>query len=273
LRPSHTFDFGETNMMMPSTHNWATMEQTRDALASNSLLELLKRRLDDKSARIGIVCTGLAGLPFAERFALKGYHTAGFNLTPEQRVQMNEAIPNMTQGLAAHVESGYFVPQRGFASLAEQDAVVICIPAALESERDKSMAFIRGAATAIADHLRHGQLIVLEGAAANWGNHNLRATLEGSGLRCQPSPYGSDQYGVSSYDQEEPDFFLAFSSPDQRRAKRASDDPGQVKIVAGVNGSSALAVQALFQNVFEQPVRIRSSRPTVGQLGTSLLAS
>ncbi len=210
-------------MLLTSTSFWATSDQTRNAPASNSLLHMLKRRLDNKTARIGIISTGLDSLPFAERFALKGYRTSGFGLDTEKFGKPGQGANYTNQvvspGAALHINSRYFVPQAGFPTLGDQDAVLICVPAALDLQRESS-------------------------------------------LNCPPSPYCADQQYGTWPECEEPDFFLAFSPRVAKAGKRARAEFEAAKIVAGLNGPSALAAQALYQSVFEQPIQIKPSRTT-----------
>lgn len=259
-----TFE-GTSKMLLTSTSFWATSDQTRNALASNSLLHMLKRRLDNKTARIGIISTGLDSLPFAERFALKGYRTSGFGLDTEKFGKPGQGANYTNQvvspGAALHINSRYFVPQAGFPTLGDQDAVLICVPAALDLQRESSLTFIREAA--IAQYLRHGQLIVLEGTPSpHLADQTLLSLLEESGLNCPPSPYCADQQYGTWPECEEPDFFLAFSPRVAKAGKRARAEFEAAKIVAGLNGPSALAAQALYQSVFEQPIQIKPSRTT-----------
>lgn len=191
-----TFE-GTSKMLLTSTSFWATSDQTRNALASNSLLHMLKRRLDNKTARIGIISTGLDSLPFAERFALKGYRTSGFGLDAEKLGKpgqgANYTNPVASPGVAGQLTCRYFVPQAGFPTLGDQDAVLIFVPAALDLQRKSSLTIIREAAIAIAQYLRHGQLIVLEGTPSpHLADQTLLSLLEESGLNCPPSPYCAD---------------------------------------------------------------------------------
>jgi UDP-N-acetyl-D-glucosamine dehydrogenase len=252
-------------MLSTADQAWATSDPARDAIDSAGLLEMLMRRLDNKTAKIGIVCTGLAGLPFAQHFASEGYHTSGFNLDPQEfeRLWQDESLANPVTypRLAAHIANHYFVPQAGFSRVVEQDAILICVPDEIDSTRAHGLTFIRDAAIEISRYLRHGQLIVLEGTPApHLADASLLSILEGSGLSCPPGAYGVDQQAVTSLAAAEPDFFLAFSPRSGAGIKRPASNHETPIIVAGVNGPSALAAQALYQSVFDQPILVKSSR-------------
>jgi UDP-N-acetyl-D-mannosaminuronate dehydrogenase len=84
--------------------------------------------------------------------------------------------------------------------------------------------------------------------------------LEKGALRCTVSPYTTDGVTVTASDGEEPDFYLAFS-PEREDPGNNKFQTRQVpKIVGGVNASSAVAAQALYQSIFEHTYLVSSSR-------------
>jgi UDP-N-acetyl-D-glucosamine dehydrogenase len=84
--------------------------------------------------------------------------------------------------------------------------------------------------------------------------------LQRSGLRCVPRPYTTEGQRVTSSLSEGDDFLLAFS-PEREDPNNAVFQTHQIpKVMGGVNGASALAVQALYAQVFQRTVLVSSSR-------------
>src|SRR5262249_23544525 len=152
----------------------------------------------NKTAKIGIVCTGLAGLPFAESFAVAGYHTCGFNLDPQPvesaGVRGNHLGQPRFRVAASHPSNWYFAPHTSVYKIADQDVIFICVPTEIDSQREFGLKFVRHAAIEISRHLRHGQLIVVDGTLSpDLGDESLLSILESSGLGCPPSAYNVEQ--------------------------------------------------------------------------------
>src|SRR5262249_26661041 len=121
--------------------------------------------------------------------------------------------------------------------------LVICVPTPLTAQREPDMSYVVGTTRRIRDHLRPGQLVVLESTTYPGTTEDLvRGILEESGLSCGE------------------DFFLAFS-PER-------EDPGNAqygttsipKVVSGVGTAAADLAQALYAGVVQKTVRVSSCR-------------
>ena len=89
---------------------------------------------------------------------------------------------------------------------------------------------------------------------------DMLGVLQASGLKCPVSPYEVHDGKVVATEETEPDFFLAFS-PEREDPGNKNFQTRQVpKIVGGVNASSAMAAQALYQSIFERTHLVSSSR-------------
>ncbi len=261
---------------MNSTLNtgWSTPEQTRNALAGNSLLTLLTRRLEDRTAQIGVIGLGPVGLRLATRFTRKGFPTAGFEIDPLQLARLGRDA-GAAHNIPVQAMRENDVSCAEFAGLAEMDVVLICDPTPPNADCPPDPFFVTDAAFALAQHLRHGQLIVLECATASRRPDELMISiLEESGIHCPVVPYRTDGQTLTSSDTPEPDFFLAYSpdrpnranrtnranSSDQEAGNRKLRRADTAKTVGGVNGPSALAAQALYQCVFERTLILSPPR-------------
>ncbi len=226
---------------------------------------LLQRKLEDKTAQVGVIGLGYVGLPLALLFARKGFPTTGFDIDPAkvEKLERGESyishIP--PKAIAEEVERKHFRATDDFVALAAMDACLVCVPTPLDEHREPDLSYIRNTAEEISAHLRPGQLIVLESTTYPGTTEEVMLPiLERSGLRCPIAVYHTNGRAVESRESLQPDFLLAFS-PER-------EDPGNTefqthripKLIGAVNGPSALAAQALYGQVFERTLVVSSAK-------------
>jgi len=225
----------------------------------------LSARFGEKSARVGVIGLGYVGLPLALLFSSNGLQTTGFDIDPSKTEKLERGetyIKHISAAaIAAEVGRKQFRATTDFSGLREMDAVLICVPTPLDEHREPDLSFVRGTAEAIRPHLRPGQLVVLESTTYPGTTEEVVLTiLERSGLHCTPRPYRTDGQKVTGSLSGDDDFLLAFS-PEREDPGNAIFRTHQIpKVMGGVNGASAIAVQALYAQVFERTILVSSSR-------------
>ena len=141
------------------------------------------------------------------------------------------------------VASGRYSATGDFAQLSDCDAILVCVPTPLGKHREPDMSYVRDTTAAIRDHLRPGQLVVLESTTyPGTTDEEVLPMLEESGLKTPA------------------DFFLAFS-PEREDPGNASFSTATIpKLVGGVNPESTEAAVALYSGPIAQVVPVSSSR-------------
>ena len=209
--------------------------------------ENLLRAIKEKRAQVGIIGLGYVGLPLAAAFQEAGYNVIGFDVDPE-KVESLQAGKSFirhidSQVVAQMVESGRFRATTDFSDLSAVEAILICVPTPLTRYREPDMTYVLGTTKSIAQHLRAGQLVVLESTTYPGTTVELlRPILERDGLKS-----GSD-------------FFLAYS-PER-------EDPGNPKFsttaipkVVGGDGAAACELAcALYDQVVSGVVPVSTSQ-------------
>jgi len=209
--------------------------------AMRSLLE----RIEQKTARLGVIGMGYVGLPLATVFANAGFHVTGIDVNAERMAELNrgesyiEDIPSdMIDRLRAE---GMLEGTTDFSVLANMDAISICVPTPLRKTRDPDISYIAAATEHVAKHLHPGQVIVLESTTYPGTTREIiLETLERTGLRVGE------------------DFFLAFS-PERV-------DPGRTdwttintpKVMGGVTPACLKVATALYSAAIETVVPVSS---------------
>ena len=192
---------------------------------SAAMLDALLRRLRDRQARIGVVGLGYVGLPLARAFHEAGFAVTGFDTDPEKPSLLAAGCSYIMDvadsEVATMAASGRFQATDDFTRLGEADAIAVCVPTPLGTDREPDLRFVEASARAVAATLRPGQLVVLE--STTWPGTTkeiVKPILEAGGLRSGR------------------DFFLAYAP------ERESPGSGERRIarVVGADGPEALAL-------------------------------
>jgi UDP-N-acetyl-D-glucosamine dehydrogenase len=139
------------------------------------------------SAQIAIVGTGYVGLPLAVAFAEAGREVVCVDTDPA-KVDAINAGTSYTEDVADETLAGLVGEGRLRASVdpavcAEADAVLLCLPTPLSTNREPDLSILESAARTLAAHVRRGQLIVLESTTYPGTTREVLAPiLEESGL-------------------------------------------------------------------------------------------
>ena len=213
---------------------------------TSSVFEALAARLGKRQARVGVIGLGYVGLPLAMATAQAGFPVTGFDIDPDKIVKIAAgksyvaAVPDAI--LQAHFAVGRFSATSDFSDLAHCDVIVICVPTPLSRHREPDLSFVRRTSTEVANHLRPGQLVVLESTTYPGTTEEVvRPILEAGGLRAGH------------------DFFLGFS-PEREDPGNSEFTTSTIPKVVGADGPEAKALlQAFYGAVVETVVPVSSA--------------
>ena len=209
--------------------------------------QALVERLQARTARAGVIGLGYVGLPLAVEFARAGLHVTGIDLDTRkvEALERGESyILDVAQAdVASIVKDGRFRATTDFAALAEVDTINICVPTPLRKTKDPDLSYIVSAVERIADHLKSGQLVILESTTyPGTTDEVVQPMLEEKGLKA-----GTD-------------FFLAFS-PERVDPGNAQFHTTNIpKVVGGLNQDSIDAATALYLLIVKNVVPVSSTR-------------
>jgi UDP-N-acetyl-D-glucosamine dehydrogenase len=229
-----------------------TLDTVLPAIAEHKL-ELLETR----TAKIGVIGLGYVGLPLSLLLSQGGFDVTGFDIDTKKVNDLEGGrsyifrIPSVE--IEAAREQG-FTATSDFAHLADQDAVILCVPTPLTEHREPDLTYIESTARSVAPWIQEGQLIVLESTTYPGTTEELLIPILESqnrrGLRVQSSGT-AEESGV---------FYVAFS-PER-------EDPGNdtvarrdiPKVVGGHEGIATKLASALYQGIFTRAVSVSSTR-------------
>jgi len=198
-------------------------------LTENEFVKAIKNR----TARVGIIGMGYVGLPLMRTFCNAGFSCLGFDIDSNKVKQLNagksyiEHIPSsMIKGL---LKKGLFTASDDPKSLRSMDAILICVPTPLNKTRDPDMSYVESTTHLVADHLRRGQLVILESTTYPGTTRELmKPILESSGLKA------------------EKDFFLAYSPEREDPGRKDFTTETITKVVGGLGPKSLKVAEALY---------------------------
>jgi UDP-N-acetyl-D-glucosamine dehydrogenase len=210
-----------------------------------SLFSTLKDRIARHEARVTTVGLGYVGLPLALTISETGFPTTGLDLN-EARVAAINAGERVISYFAEDrirnaVAGGRFAATHDFATLAEADVILICVPTPLSPAREPDLNYVLRAVDGIAGWLRPGQLVVLEstvwpGATATV----VRPILERGGLRAGE------------------DFFLAFSPEREDPGNHSFETRTIPKVVGADDARSRDLIDLFYSQIVTQTVPVSS---------------
>jgi UDP-N-acetyl-D-glucosamine dehydrogenase len=136
------------------------------AHTTSDLKTALLRRIESRTARVGVVGAGYVGLPLALELVRNGFATTVLDLCSE-RIQKLTAgksyISDVTDGdLVQAWASEKFSVTLNYADMAAMDIIVLALPTPLSRDGQPNLGFIDDAALSLQPHLRPGQLVSLE---------------------------------------------------------------------------------------------------------------
>jgi UDP-N-acetyl-D-glucosamine dehydrogenase len=206
----------------------------------------LIRRIRNKEATIGVIGLGYVGLPICLAAGEAGLQVLGFDIDPakSQAIHRRQSYLRHIPGarIASLVECGLLSATADFARLTEPDAVLICVPTPLTAHLEPDLSFVVSSGRKVAQHLRRGQLIILESTTYPGTTMEvLRPILEAGGLKCDR------------------DFFLAFS-PEREDPGNLEFSTSRIPKVIGADAPEALeAAMALYAHFVTRTVTVLSS--------------
>ncbi|WP_413711616.1 nucleotide sugar dehydrogenase [Rhizobium sp. Rhizsp82] len=217
-------------------------------MASSQTSIALSAKIKDRTARAGIIGLGYVGLPLAMAIARSGFPVSGFDIDPKKIVALDARksyIDAVTDdALSAEIAAGRFGATTEFAGLKQCDIIVICVPTPLTKHRDPDLSYVEATSRAIAEHLRPGQLVVLESTTYPGTTDDVvKVILEKTGLKS-----GTD-------------FFIGFSPEREDPGNQHYNTATIPKVVAG-DGPDALELMTDFYGAAVKTVVPVSSNAT-----------
>jgi UDP-N-acetyl-D-glucosamine dehydrogenase len=198
-----------------------------------------------QDTRVAVIGLGYVGLPLAISFAEAGLDVEGIDVSPGRVAELNERhspIDDVTdERLAAALDGSLRAVGRDVGRPGEAHAVFVCVPTPITGTKDPDLGPVVDAAGFIREHLRAGQLVVLQSTTfPGTTTGPFREVLEESGL-------------VAGRD-----FDLAFAPERVNPGDPASAARGVPRLVGGSTPAATARAAALLRHINDQVIELSS---------------
>src|SRR5215472_5895989 len=224
----------------------------------------LAAKLEDRTARIGVIGLGYVGLPLVLLFSEQKFCVTGFDIDTKKVSTLTQGgsyIVRIPETEIQAAQRNGFSATSDYSNISSMDAIIICVPTPLNDHHEPDLSFIAATAESIAPHLRPGQLVILESTTYPGTTEELLIPILEKNPLGLKAARGTDANPATT-------FFVAFS-PER-------EDPGNdtvarcdiPKVVGGLNPDSTELGRKLYGTIFHRTVPV--STPAAAEM-TKLL--
>jgi len=209
---------------------------------------MLRKKIENRIARAGVIGLGYVGLPLAVSIARAGFQVTGIDVDTNKVEAINRGISYIedidSEELTTFVSSGRIAATTDYAVLAELDTIDICVPTPLGKSKEPDMSYIISAVEQIARYIRANQLIILESTTYPGTTEEIVMSKleEESGLKVGR------------------DFFLAFSPERIDPGNEIYTLSNTPKIVGGITPKCTEIAKTFYQQFISKVVPVSSTR-------------
>jgi UDP-N-acetyl-D-glucosamine dehydrogenase len=208
--------------------------------------DILLRRIEDRTATIGIIGLGYVGLPLAVEFAKGGFKVVGYDVSERVVKALMDGRSHIqdvpSSELAALVKRGLFKATTDEKQLAAADAISIAVPTPLVKTRDPDMSYVISASETVSRVAHEGLLVVLESTTYPGTTREvLLPMLEKRGLAIGE------------------DVFLAFSPERVDPGNPVYHTKNTPKVVGGITPACTEIAAALYSSVIDNVVPVSTT--------------
>ena len=222
----------------------------------------LKKKIETRQARIGIVGMGYVGLPLALLFSDERFRVTGFDIEQRKVQTLNGGGSYIVRILPESIQKAQkagFSATSDYSQIAEMDAIIICVPTPLNEYHEPDLSYVTGTVESIAPHLHQGQLVVLESTTYPGTTEELVVPRIENG-----NPHGLKV----ARNSEESGIHVAFSPERENPGEESVARHDIPKVVGGCGAAAAELASAFYGSIFRRVVPVSS--PSVAEM-TKLL--
>jgi len=207
----------------------------------------LLKKIEDKTAVVGVIGLGYVGLPLVKTFLQKGFRVAGFDIDPKKVDMLNRGKSYIRHISAAELKDFLarkkFKASADFRGLRAVDAILICVPTPLDGHGSPDLSYVLNSTITVAEQIRKGQLVVLESTTyPGTTDEEMLPILEAGGLK------GGR------------DFFLAFSPEREDPGNKHFSTATTPKVVGGLTPDCLRVAKALYDQIIVKTIPVSSTK-------------
>jgi UDP-N-acetyl-D-glucosamine dehydrogenase len=210
--------------------------------------EVLMKKIESNTEKVGVIGLGYVGLPLAVSFAKKGIRVLGFEKNVIKVDKVN-AVKNYiadikNEDFAKVVNEKRLSATGDFSRIKECDAIIICVPTPLDKFKKPDMSFIESACVEIGQNMKTGLFVSLESTTYPTTTEEFMKPIieKESGLK------------------EGSDFWLCFSPERVDPGNKTYKTENTPKVVGGLGREAQAIAIALYGKAIQNLYSVSSPR-------------
>ena len=206
----------------------------------------LIKKIDDKSAKIGVIGLGYVGLPLAIEFVNAGYNVIGIDVDKSKVKSINSSknyIKDIDDKVFNNaVAKGLLKATTDYNIVKELDAISICVPTPLNKEKNPDISHIVSVMKEIKNFIHSDMIIILEST-----------TYPGSTKELILPYVENNGFNVGK------DIFLCFSPERIDPGNKDYNTSNTPKVIGGISDDCSIVGKKLYSKIINEIVSVSST--------------
>ena len=227
-------------------------ENNTDAVAYQ-----LRKRIQNREIRVGIIGLGYVGLPLAIRFSEEGFKTIGLDIDTEKIDKLNRGesyIRHIDLEKIINTVKNGFTATNKFNEIANIDVILICVPTPLGPHNEPDLSFIHDTLDTIRPYLRENQLLILESTTYPGTTAEEIVPFVESITTESQVPNSDSRFIIGE------NFFIGYSPEREDPGNKHYSTRTIPKVVSGFTPNCLEITQTLYDQVVDTTVPVSSPR-------------
>ncbi len=222
--------------------------------AADVSIDQLKKKIQQREARVAIIGLGYVGLPLALLYSEQKFKVTGFDIDKRKVDTLAKGgsyIYRIAPEEIQAAQASGFTATSDYSQLTAMDDIIICVPTPLDEYHEPDLSYITSTTHSIAPHLRAGQLVVLESTTYPGTTEEVMIPIleneNRAGLKAARN-------GVFTGKE----FFVAFSPEREDPGNTTVARPDIPKVVGGLDTQASELARELYGSIFNRTVPVSS---------------
>ena len=205
----------------------------------------LQRKIRNRSAKLGVIGLGYAGLHLALEMAHSGFQVTVIDIDSTRVESVKAGVSYLldveSETVQAAVAGQSLRATQSFASAEFLDAISICVATPNKNNKDPDISYLLATVEAVRNHLKPGKLIVIESTVPPGTTRDiLLPILQKSGLKAGR------------------DFFLAYSPKRVNPGSKTFGTRNIPKVIGGMTPRCTALAARLYQQFIQRIIPVKS---------------
>jgi UDP-N-acetyl-D-glucosamine dehydrogenase len=222
--------------------------------AADVSIDQLKKKIQQREARVGIIGLGYVGLPLALLYSEQKFKVTGFDIDKRKVDTLAKGGSYIYRIAPEEIQAAQttgFTATSDYSQLTSMDAIIICVPTPLDEYHEPDLSYITSTTHSIAPHLRAGQLVVLESTT-------YPGTTEEVMIPILENENNAGLKGARNGVFTGKEFFVAFSPEREDPGNTTVARPDIPKVIGGLDTQASELARELYGSIFNRTVPVSS---------------